>query len=65
MVHGTPTYDSITGTTLDIIPPPAEVQAYLDELTAQPEPANTAPPMHGTIDSIYAPENPGNPALRP
>jgi hypothetical protein len=65
MVHGTPTYYQVVAKDLNIIANPASVQAYLDALTAKVEPKDTAPPMHGTQDSIYPPTNPGNPAVRP
>jgi hypothetical protein len=61
MVHGTPNYFNLAPE-LDIISFPPEVQAYMDELTAQPDPVDTAPPMHGTLDSIY---DAGNPAVLP
>jgi hypothetical protein len=62
MVHGVPFYYTILGFVLDLSVLPAEVQAYMDELTAQPEPVDTSTPMHGTQDSIY---DSGNPAIAP
>ncbi len=61
MVHGFPNYFTV-GQVLDLAILPPEVQAYMDELTAEPDPIDSAPPMHGTQDSIY---DPGNPALYP
>jgi len=62
MVHGVPFYYTILGFVLDLATLPPEVQAYMDELTAQPEPVDTAPPMTGTQNSEYGP---GNPAVHP
>ena len=62
MVHGFPFYFTILGFLLDLAVLPPEVQAYMDELDAQPEPVDIAPPMRGTQDSVY---DPGNPAIAP